>query len=151
MRRAKGQGGDHQVIDAFAVDGADREDPVEAELGEFQGAGLGAAGVDLVDRNEDRFAAAAEPLGDLAVQRHDAFLHVDHKHNDIRRLDRQAHLLDGGLDDGFAGFLAAEQSNASGVHQRERAALPLGLGADAVAGDPRLDRGRWRCAGPQCG
>jgi hypothetical protein len=100
--------------------------------------GFGLAGVRLVDGDEDRFARAPQTLGDLAVQGHDAFLQIDNKNNDGGGLDGQLDLLEGGLDDDIAGLFAAQQAQAAGVHQREGAPVPLGLDADAVAGDARL-------------
>ena len=62
--------------------------------------------VHLVDGDQNRFAAAAQAAGDFAVQRHDAFLHIDDQHDDVRRFDGQFHLFQRGLDDDIVGFFA---------------------------------------------
>jgi hypothetical protein len=130
----------HQIFNAFAVNRADGENFLEAELGKFIHAGLfGAMRVHLVDRNQNGLAAAqAQFLRDFAVQRHNAFLHIDDEDDDVRGFDGQIHLLHRGLDDDVAGFFAAQQADAAGVHEREGASVPFGLGADAVARDARL-------------
>ena len=56
---------------------------------------------------------------DFAVERHDAFLHVDDEDDDVRGFDGQFHLFERGLDDDVVGFFAAQQADAAGVHERE--------------------------------
>ncbi len=50
----------------------------------------------------------------------------------------QFDLVHGGFDDHVVGFFTAQQADAAGVHQRERAPVPFRLGGDAVARDTRL-------------
>ena len=66
------------------------------------------------------------------------FLQIDDKDNDGGRFDGQFDLLEGGLDDDIAGFFAAQQAQAPGVHQGEGASVPFGFDADAVARHARL-------------
>ncbi len=117
---------------------ADGKDFLETQLGKFIGVSFGAARVHLVGGDQNGFAAAAQAAGNFAVERHDAFLHVDDQHDDIRRFDGQFHLFERGLDDDVAGFFAAQQTDAAGVHEREGVPAPLGLGGDAVARDAGL-------------
>jgi hypothetical protein len=128
----------HQILNAFAVDGAHRKYFLETELGEFVHAFFSARRIHLVDGDEDGLAAFAQALRHFAVKRHDAFLDIDDEDDRIRRFDGHADLLHGGLDDDIAGFLAAQQTDAAGVHERVGPALPFGLDAHAVARDARL-------------
>ena len=75
---------------------------------------------------------------DFAVERHDAFLHVDDEDDGARGFDGDFHLFERGLDDDVVGFFAAQQADAAGVHEREGFSAPLGLGGDAVARDAGL-------------
>ena len=77
---------------------------------------------------------AEEPL----IERHDPFLHVNDENDDVRRFDSELHLIERRASDDVLGFLAAQQADAAGVHERERPAEPLDFGADAVARDTRL-------------
>ncbi len=117
---------------------ADRENLVEAELREFIGARLGAVRVHLVGGHQNRFAAAAQFLRDFPVQGHDAFLRIDNQNDDLGGFNRQIHLLHCRADDDVIRLFAPQQADAAGVNEREGAAAPFGLGADAVAGDAGL-------------
>ena len=55
--------------------------------------GFGPVGVHLVHGDQDRFAAAAQARGRFPVQRHDAFLHIDHENDDVGGLDGEFHLF----------------------------------------------------------
>jgi hypothetical protein len=99
---------------------------------------LGFIGIDFINGDEHRFAAAAEAFGDFTVERDDAFLDVDDEDDDVGGLDGEGDLFDGGLDDDVAGFFAAKQPDSAGVNESERASAPFGFGADAIAGDARL-------------
>jgi len=80
----------HQRLDAFAVNRADRENLVEAELGKFDQAGFRAARIHLVDRDQNGLAAAPQFYRDFAVERHNTFLHIDDEddeHSPLRRPD----------------------------------------------------------------
>ena len=120
------------------MDRADGKNFVEAERGEFRGLGFDARGIDFVDGDQHRFGAAAQTLGGLAIERHDTFPHIDHQDDDVGGFDGELHLFEGRFDDDIIRLFAAQQSDAAGVHQRERSAAPFGFGADAVAGDARL-------------
>ena len=128
----------HQVLDAFAVDRADGENFVEAELGKFVRAFSARSRVHLVDGDQNGLPLFRNFSADFAVQRHDAFLHIDDEDDGVCGFDRQIHLFQRGLDDDVVGFFAAQQADAAGVHERERLAAPLGLGGDAVARDAGL-------------
>ena len=72
--------------------------------------------------------ALPQTLGDFAVQGDDAFLQIDDEDNDGGGFDGQFDLLEGGLDDDIAGFFAAQQAQAAGVHEGEGAPVPFGFG-----------------------
>ena len=58
-------------------------------------------------------------LRHFAVERHDAFLHVDDEDDGVRGFDGDFDLFERGLDDDVVGFFAAQQTDAAGVHERE--------------------------------
>ena len=89
----------HQIFDAFAVNRADRKHFLEAEPGKFVHVFFREAGVHLVDRDQNRLAAGPQFLRDLAVERHDAFLHIDDENDRARGFDGDFHLLQRGFDD----------------------------------------------------
>ena len=89
----------HQPFNALAVNRAHREDVGKPNFGEFRDAGLGPLGVHLIDGDQNRFAAAAQPRGSLAVQRHDALLDVHDEDDDVGRFDGELDLLERRLDD----------------------------------------------------
>ena len=72
---------------------ADRENLFKTQLRKFQRIRLLAMRVHLVHRHKNRFAAAAQSLRHLAVQRNDSLLHIHHQHNYLRSFDRQIGLL----------------------------------------------------------
>lgn len=137
-RRQETDGRVHQVLDAAAVDGRHREDPLEPERREFPGACGGLVVVGLVDHHDHRLLDGPQLLGDLLVERNDAFLDIDDQEDDIGRFDGQVHLLQRGGRDDILGLLAPEQADASGVDEGVGTAMPLCLGHHPVPGDARL-------------
>ena len=89
------------------MNGADGKDFLETQLGKFIGVSFGAARVRLIGGNQNGFPAAAEAAGNFAVERHNAFLGVDHQQDDIRRFNGQFHLFERGLGNDIISFLAA--------------------------------------------
>jgi len=69
----------------------------------------------------------------------------------IRRFDGQIHLFHRRLDDDVARLFAPQQADAAGVHEREGAPMPLGLGGDAVTRDTRLVVDDGDAPGRRCG
>ena len=134
----QGKGGIEQGLDAFAMNGAHREDFVEAELGKFHRLDLDAMGVHLVHCDKDRFAAVTEARGGFTVEWHDAFLDVHHEDDDIGGFNRDLDLFEGGANDDVVGLFAPEQTDAAGIHEGEGLATPFCLGGNAIAGDARL-------------
>ena len=120
------------------MNGADRKHAVETQVGEFRRLRHHAIRVHLVDHHEDRFARLAQADRRLAIQGDDAFLDIHDEEDDLRRFEGDLDLLHGRLDDDVLRFLAAQQPDAARIHQRERTTVPLDLGGDAIARDPRL-------------
>ena len=120
------------------MNGADGKHLFKTELGKFVHAFFRTARVHLVDRDQDGLAAAPQFFRHFPIQRHNAVLHVDDQNDDVGRLEGQVHLLHRRLDDDVIRLFAAQQTDAAGVHQRERTAMPFGLGADAIARHSRL-------------
>ena len=94
---------------------ADRKDLVETEFDEFCRSRLGSRGIHLIDRDQDGLAAAAQPLGGFAIQRHNSLLHIDHQNDEIGGLNRQLHLFQRCLADDIPRFLSTQQTDAAGI------------------------------------
>jgi hypothetical protein len=127
----------HQILNAFAVNRADGKNFLEAEPGKFRHAPSSRCVSTLLTATRIGLPLA-EFCRDFAVERHDAFLHVDDENDRAGRFDGDLDLFERGLDDHVVGFLAAQQADAAGVHERERFSVPLGLDAHAVARDAGL-------------
>ena len=125
----------HQIDDAFAMDGADRENFVETEFVEFEGRDFDALSVDLISGDDYGFAGATKFVGDFAVEGNNTFLDVGGENDDVGGFDSEINLIEGGLGDDVGGFLAAEQADTAGIDEREGITAPFGFGGDAVAGD----------------
>jgi len=89
----------------------------------------------LVDDEDDGLAPAPEARGDPVVERRHPVEPVDDEEDERRRIDGEADLLLGCLDDRGRGGFALLQPQPAGVH--ERVAVP-DLGRDDVAGHARL-------------
>ena len=120
------------------MNGADRKDLLEAELCEFRDAHISAACVHLIDRNQDRLAAAAQPGGRVAIERDDPLLHVHHQDKRVRRFNGQFHLFERRFGNDIGRLFTAQQTDAAGIDQREGASMPFRFGADAVTRHARL-------------
>ena len=97
-----------------------REKIAEPELVELRGLGLGAPGLGLVRGEQDRLAAAPEPVRDVVLDREDAGLRVDDEHDDVGLVDRRLRLFAHRRFD-----LALLVVQAAGVDERELAAPPF--------------------------
>ena len=117
---------------------ADGEHFLEAEPEKFVHVFFREARVHLVDRDQDGLAAAPQFLCDFTVEGHNAFLHVDDKNNCARSFNGDFHLFERGFDNDIFGFFAAQQTDAAGIHERERFSVPFSFHADAVARDTGL-------------
>jgi len=74
-----------------------------------------------------------KPGGGFPIQWDDAFLDIDDEDNDMRGLDRQFDLFEGGFGDNIRRFFPAEKPNAASIHQRKGATTPFGFGHHAIA------------------
>ena len=136
--RQGGHGGVHQGVNSPLMDGADGENPGKTQFRKLAGPDVVPVIVHFIDRHQHLFAGAPQPRGDLGVQRHDAFLHVDDQDDDMGGLDGQLDLLKGGAGDGVAGLFPMHQSDAARIHQREGLPVPFDLSRHAVARHARL-------------
>ena len=127
------EGGVEEVVDAGAVFGGDGENG-RAERMKFRGERFLPGRVDLIHRDEKRFAGGAEKPTEFLIEGSDAGLGVDDE-------NEQGGFSDG--DMGLAENLLRDESfivgnNAAGVDDLERVAAPIGFAVDAVAGDAGL-------------
>jgi hypothetical protein len=90
--------------------------------------------VDLVRDEQERLAALAQQVDDARVARVRADLRVDDEQQQVRLVDRLAHLLPD-LDVHRHALVVGE---AAGVDEPERAPVPLDAAEMAVAGGPGL-------------
>ena len=105
----------------------------EAERIELGGLRLAAPRVGLVGDEHHGFAAAAQAVGDLVLDRDDAGLRVDDEEDHVGLVDGRLGLpAHGRLD------LAGRIVEAAGVHEGELPPAPVRRGVEAIAGGPRL-------------
>src|SRR5215211_2446300 len=120
-----------QVARAQPLRGGDRQRIAEPEAVEVVHEPDVARVVDLVGRDDDGQAAAAQDVGDLRVAGAHARARVYDEQRDLRIGERLARLV---LDRDAERVLLAEV-DAAGVDQREAAAVPVGRELLAVARD----------------
>jgi hypothetical protein len=120
------------------VYGADREDIGKAKSHELGCTAFGAFGVYFVYRDDNFFAAAPQAHGRFVVQWDNAFADIDYENYDICGFNREFDLVKCGFGDDVRGFLTPQETDATGIHQCEGTAPPLGFGGDTIAGDPWL-------------
>ena len=136
LRRRLGQRGQDRVehvARAAAVQRRDREGLAEPEVPEPGGLGLGALVVDLVGRQHDRLAGLAQDLDDCLVRVGDADRGVDDEEHGVGQRDGDLGLQRDPLEESLRVRVPA-----AGVDDGERAAVPVGVVGDAVAGDAGL-------------
>lgn len=130
--------GVHERFDPKAVDGADGIGSIKAEGSEVSGGRLGEVGIDFVDGDEDGLPAFAQAVGDVEVERDEAILHIDDEDDEVGGFDGEFDLFKGGAGDDVAGFFAAEEADAAGVHKGKGMPAPLGFGGYSIASDAGL-------------
>lgn len=132
------ESGLHELGNAAAVNRAHGKNGVDAEAGKIGSGRFRAISINFVNGEENRFAGDAEAAGDFLVERGEAFLDVDDEDDDVGGFDGEFDLFDGGGGDDVGGFFAADEADATGIHEGEAAAVPFGFGGDAIAGDARF-------------
>ena len=129
-----------ELAQALAVLGRDRHRLAQAERPGLGGAGIAGLAFGLVDHQAQRLVMAAQPVGEMTVQRRQPGAGVGHHQHQIRLAQ---HGLGAGLHAGFEA-LGVGVLQARGVdHAELRRAQPAGALAP-VARDPRavVDQGR---------
>ena len=123
-----------EPVRAEIVLGADREQALEAELGEFIRVLPVLRVVYFVHDQNDRLARAAEFFRDVAVNPREPFLPIHDEDQHVARLDGDVHLGVDLLGEGHVHIRA----DAASVEDGERRAAELAHRRDAVARDARL-------------
>ena len=122
-----------QVSGTAAVGGGNAPDLAESQAVELIGVIHLLAGVDLVDAQDDRLAAAAQHVGDFGIVVGDAGGCLHHEQDDIGLIDGDDDLL----ADFFLERVVRSGRPSAGIHYGKLGSAPVTFAVMAVAGDAR--------------